>query len=86
MRRDREGTEESNRECRLCCKQVKKAVALARAEAYRGLYESLESNEGEKEVYRIAKQMDKASKDVQIRVIKDADGKPLTSEGDIIRR
>ena len=34
---------------------MKKAVALARTEAYGGLYESLESMEGEKEVYRIDK-------------------------------
>ena len=30
---DREGSEENNREYRKCCKQVKKAVELARAEA-----------------------------------------------------
>jgi len=42
---DKAGSEESNRENRKCCKQVKKAVALARAETYRGLYESLESKE-----------------------------------------
>ena len=33
---DREGNEESNREYIKRCKQMKKAVALARAEAYRG--------------------------------------------------
>ena len=81
---DKAGSEESDRENRKCYKQMKKAVALARAETYRGLYESLESKEGKKEAYQIAKQRDKASKDEQkIRVIKDADGKPLTSEGDI---
>ena len=43
--------------------------------------------EGEKEVYRIAKQGDRASKDVRkIRIIKDADGKALTGDGDILRR
>ena len=73
---DREGNEESNREYKKCCKQVKKAVALARAEAYGGLHENLESMEGEKDVYRIAKQRNTASKGVQqIRVIKDAEGK-----------
>ena len=83
----REGNEESNRECKKCCKQMKKAVALTRAEAYWGLYESLESEEGEKKVYRIAKQRDRASKDAQkIRVIKDAEGRPLTREGDFLRR
>ena len=84
---DREGNEESNREYKKRCKQVKKVVALARAETYRGLYESLESKEGEKEVYRIAKQRDRASRDVQkIRIIKDTEGKPLTREGDILKR
>ena len=84
---DREGNEESNREYKKCCKHVKKAVALAWVEAYGGLYESLESNEGEKEVCQIAKQRGRAIKDVQkIRIIKDVDGKPLTSERDILSR
>ena len=66
---------------------MKKVVALAWAEAYRGLYERLESEEGEKEVYRMAKQRDRACRDVQkIRVIKDTAGKPLTREGDILKR
>ena len=56
------------------------------------MYESLESKEGEKEAYRIAKQRDRVIKDAngkpmqKIRFIKDADGKPLTSERDILRR
>ena len=65
---------------------MKKVVALARAEAYRGLYSSLDAKDGEKEVHRIAKQRDRASRDVQkIRIIKDAEEKPLTREGDILK-
>ena len=72
---------------RMACKAAKKAVAKAKAEAYRALYERLETKEGEKEAYRLAKQRDKASKDVQqVRNIKDEAGNLLTCEDDILDR
>ena len=71
----------------MACKAVKKAVAKAKAEAYRALYEHLDTKEGEKEAYRLAKQRDKASKDVQqVRNIRDEDGNVLSSEEDILDR
>ena len=40
--------------------------------AYDNLYERWETKEGEKELYRLARQRDRAGKDVQhVRVIKD---------------
>ena len=69
------------------CRAAKKAVAKAKAEAYKELYEHLETKEGEKQAYRLAKQKDKASKDVQqVRIIKDGKGDILTSEEDILER
>ena len=69
------------------CRAAKKAVAKAKAEAYKELYEHLETKEGEKEAYRLAKQKDKASRDVQqVRIIKDEKGDVLTNEEDILER
>ena len=52
--------------------KAKKAVAMAKGHAYDDLYARLETKEGEKELYRLARQRDKTGKDVQhVRVIKD---------------
>ena len=52
--------------------KAKKAVAMAKGRAYDNLYARLETKEGEKELYRLARQRDRAGKDVQhVRVIKD---------------
>ena len=49
----------------------KKAVAIAKGRAYDNLYARLETKEGEKELYRLARQRDRAGKDVQhVRIIK----------------
>ena len=44
---------------------AKKAVAMAKGRAYDDLYARLETKEGEKELYRLARQRDRAGKDVQ---------------------
>ena len=44
---------------------AKKAVAMAKGRAYDNLYARLETKEGEKELYRLARQRDRAGKDVQ---------------------
>ena len=52
--------------------KAKKAVGIARKRAYDNLYARLETKEGEKELYRLTRQRDKAEKDVQhVRVLKD---------------
>ena len=52
--------------------KAKKAVAMAKGRVYDDLYARLETKEGEKELYRLARQRDRAKKDVQhVRVIKD---------------
>ena len=84
---DRAQDERSKVAYRIACRTAKKAVARAKAEAYNSLYEHLNTKEGEKEAYRIAKQRDKASQDVQhVRNIRDADDNLLTSEEDILDR
>ena len=67
--------------------KAKKAVAKAKSEAYQTLYERLETKEGQKDVYRIAKQRKKESEDIQhIKMIKDENGKILAKENEIKER
>ena len=57
-------------------KQAKREVAKARNKAYLELYEKLETKEGENEVFKIAKQRNRQSNDVQqVRVIKSKTGR-----------
>ncbi|KAK3563090.1 hypothetical protein QTP86_016327, partial [Hemibagrus guttatus] len=50
-------------------------------------YTRLDTREGEKDLYRLARQRDRDGKDVQqVRVIKDRDGRVLTSEESVQRR
>ena len=84
---DRRQDDISKMAYKVACKAAKKAVAKAREEAYRALYEHLDTKQGEKDVYKLAKQKDKESKDVQqVRNIKDEDGRVLTSEEEILDR
>ena len=45
--------------------KAKKAVVMAKGRAYDNLCARLETKEGEKELYRLARQRDRAGKDVQ---------------------
>ena len=68
-------------------KQAKREVVKARNKAYEELYEKLETKEGEKEVFKIAKQRNKQSKDVQqVRVIKSKSGEILMEEEKVKQR
>ena len=54
---------------------------MAKGRAYDDLYERLETKEGEKELYRLARQRDRAGKDVQhMRVMKDENDVMVNSE------
>ncbi|KAK3553397.1 hypothetical protein QTP70_003561 [Hemibagrus guttatus] len=62
-------------------------VSKAKQKAYDELYTRLDTREGEKDLYRLARQRDRDGKDVQqVRVIKDRDGRVLTSEESVQRR
>ena len=68
-------------------KQAKREVAKARNKAYKELYEKLETKEGENEVFKIAKQRNRQSKDVQqVRVIKSKTGEILMVEEKVKQR
>ena len=56
-------------------------VARVKAEAIDGLYDNMETSEGQKHVYRIAAARDRAGKDIgQIRTIKSATGEVLMKD------
>ncbi|KAI5622223.1 hypothetical protein C0J50_18218 [Silurus asotus] len=84
---DRQSDEKSGQEYKKIRQQVKMDVAKAKEKAYEELYERLDTKEGEKDLYRLARQRDRAGKDVlQVRAIKDGEGNVLTSEESVLRR
>lgn len=65
-------------------KEAKRAVAQAKAKAGDDLYGELESSEGQKKIYNIAKARDKATKDfTHFRQIKDEHGSVLTEDSKV---
>ncbi|KAK3517684.1 hypothetical protein QTP70_015689 [Hemibagrus guttatus] len=76
-------TEENRQEYKELQRRVKREVSKAKQK----LYTRLDTREGEKDFYRLARQRDRDGKDVQqVRVIKDRDGRVLTSEESVQRR
>ena len=60
---------------------------MAKGRAYDDLYARLETKEGEKELYRLARQRDRAEKDVQhVRVIKDENGNVMVNSEAVLKR
>ena len=60
---------------------------MAKGRAYNDLYARLETIEGEKELYRLARQRDRAGKDVQhVRVIKDENGNIMVNSEAVLKR
>ena len=67
--------------------KAKKVVAMAKGRAYDNLYARLETKEDEKELYRLARQRDRAGKDVQhVRVIKDENGNVMVNLEPVLKR
>ncbi|KAI5620741.1 hypothetical protein C0J50_19613, partial [Silurus asotus] len=84
---DRQSDVKSRQEYKEMRQQVKRDVAKAKEKAYEELYERLDTKEGEKDLYRLARQRDRAGKDVlQVRAVKDGEGNVLTSEESVLRR
>ena len=60
---------------------------MANGRSYDNLYGRLETKEGEKELYRLARQRDRAGKDVQhVRVIKDENGNMMVNSEAVLKR
>ncbi|KAK3543889.1 hypothetical protein QTP70_030272 [Hemibagrus guttatus] len=84
---DMDRTEENRQEYKELQRRVKREVSKAKQKAYEELYTRLDTREGEKDLYRLARQRDRDGKDMQqVRVIKDRDGRVLTSEENVQRR
>ncbi|KAK3543556.1 hypothetical protein QTP70_023887, partial [Hemibagrus guttatus] len=84
---DMDRTEENRQEYKELQHRMKREVSKAKQKAYDELYTRLDTREGEKDLYRLARQRDRDGKDVQqVRVIKDRDGRVLTSEECVQRR
>ena len=67
--------------------KAKKAVAMAKGWAYDNLYARLKTKEGEKELYKLARQRNRAGKDVQhVRVIKDENGNVMVNSEAVLKR
>ncbi|KAK3507962.1 hypothetical protein QTP70_005447 [Hemibagrus guttatus] len=77
---DMDRTEENRQEYKELQHRVKREVSKAKQKAYEELYTRLDTREGQKDLYRLARQRDRDGKDVQqVRVIKDRDGRVLTN-------
>ncbi|KAK3544873.1 hypothetical protein QTP86_027547 [Hemibagrus guttatus] len=84
---DMDRTEENRQEYKELQRRVKREVSKAKQKAYDELYTRLDTKEGQKDLYRLAKQRDRDGKYVQqVRIIKDRDGRVLTSEESVQRR
>ena len=60
---------------------------MAKERAYEDLYARLETKEGEKELYRLARQRSRAGKNVQhVRIIKDENGYVMISWEAMLKR
>ena len=78
--------EESKQEYKEMRREAKKEVAKAKGKAYDELYEGLDTKEGEKTLYRLARQRHQAGKDIhQVRMMKDKDGNVTTYEESVLR-
>ncbi|KAK3856231.1 hypothetical protein Pcinc_037429 [Petrolisthes cinctipes] len=72
---DKERTEERKAMWKDANKEAKKAVAQARAAALQDMYEELETKEGQKRIFKLAKERNRSTKDLtSIRQIKDENG------------
>ena len=67
--------------------KAKKEVAIAKGRAYDNLFTRLETKGGEKELYRLARQRDRAKKNVQhVRFIKDENGNVIVNLDAVLNR
>ena len=72
---------------KLAKKEAKKAVKKARAKVYQDIYERLDSKEGKKDIYRIARMREKKTRDLDtIRCIKNHNHKVLVKDTDIKKK
>jgi len=68
-------------------KVAKKSIAVAKSTAYDRLYQKLETKEGKKEVFKLARARERGTMDLDlVRCIKDENGKVLSEDAEIKER
>ena len=68
-------------------RETKKAVSEAKAKAFEELYRRLDTKEGERELFKLAKARDRRTKDLnQVKCIKDEDENVLVKDEEIKER
>ena len=68
-------------------KEAKKVVRNARDKVYKEVYDKLDTKEGEKDIYRLAKMRDMKSRDLgMVRCIKDETQRVLVKDEEIKER
>jgi hypothetical protein len=68
-------------------KTAKRTMSEARGQMYDGLYQWLGTKEGEKDIYRMAKNQERKTREIiQVKCIKDATERLLTKDEDIKNR
>ena len=83
----RTGEENNKVEYRTAKGKAKRVVARVKADAIEGLYDQLETVEGQQDIYRIAAARDRSGKDIcQIRNVKSATGEDLMKDDGIKER
>ena len=62
-------------------REAKKAVAVAKNNTYERLYQRLDSKEGEREVFKLARTRDRHTRNLSsVRCLKDEDGNVLIED------
>lgn len=80
-------TDENCRGYKAAKKEAKRTVAAARADHHRDLYERLDTAEGEKTIYQLARARTKAALDIEhYKCVKNKDGRRLQGTREIRRR
>ena len=83
----KERTNENFQKYKMANKKVKKAVTDAKMKAYDDLYTRLDSKEGEKRIYKLAKARERKTRDFnQVKCIKSEDSKVLVRDEEIKER
>ena len=84
---DTSGSQEDRERYKEAKREAKRTVAIAKDQAWNELFGEMETPEGEKKLFKLAKKRDKASKDLtQIKQMKDDQGVVLTEKDHIVER
>ncbi|XP_063854808.1 uncharacterized protein LOC135096975 [Scylla paramamosain] len=72
---------------KMCSKEAKRTVAITKSDGYDNLYEELDTEEGQRRVFKLAKMRNKSTKDItHVRQVKDEVGIVIQKESDILIR